>query len=45
MVKREGESPGGLLKREAPVSGDEFAGRYKARRLDNGCLEVDLTDD
>lgn len=45
MVKREGESPRGLLKREAQMSGDEFTGRYKVQRLNNGRLEVDLTDE
>lgn len=34
------------IKREpSPMADDEFMARYKARRLNNGRIEVDLTDD
>jgi hypothetical protein len=43
-IKRETKSIRGV-KREGPVADDDFMGRYKTRRLDNGKVEVDLTDD
>ncbi|KAL1838549.1 hypothetical protein VTJ49DRAFT_2547 [Mycothermus thermophilus] len=33
------------IKREVEVDEDKFVAKYKARKLDNGRLEIDLTDD
>ncbi|KAK4161107.1 hypothetical protein QBC43DRAFT_100039 [Cladorrhinum sp. PSN259] len=33
------------IKREAPMDDAEFSARYKTRKLNNGQVEIDLTDD
>ncbi|KAG7293631.1 hypothetical protein NEMBOFW57_003685 [Staphylotrichum longicolle] len=47
LMEQQSQTPNNpRIKREAsPMADDEFMARYKTRRLDNGKVEVDLTDD